>query len=86
LIDKIKDKAVHVVELYDTPEKKMALEDITTLLTYLYKNFEYLVIDMDIDEQFAMIVTKGGLEELLKGKKIEREKTQKKKNACCTIF
>ena len=67
------------LEIYNTPEKQAALQDVALLLAYLYKNYSLVSRTIPLDVQFWSIVVSGGLDSLLQ-EQGEVEKKQEQEN------
>jgi hypothetical protein len=42
IVSELKQKTVEVKCLYDSEEKKLALQDVTLFLAYIFRNYKYL--------------------------------------------
>jgi superkiller protein 3 len=97
LIEDAKNKFASVAELYNSEEKKLALQDVTLLLGYLYNNSKKIIIGVELHCQLRDIVIKGGIDEVLARCGTDsapthndevnvKLKSKKSKNSCCNIF
>ena len=98
LVEKIQQGVQECAELYDTEEKKLALQDVTLLLSYLYKNYNSLNISKSLDEQFKAIVVDGSLDTFLidafnqnnegsqQTMRSDIKESTNRQTSCCSIF
>ncbi len=64
IVSELKQKAVEVKTLYDSEEKKLALQDVTLFLAYIFRNYKYLSHGMKLEERVVGIVAGDSINEV----------------------